>query len=112
MAVDLERNTEAIAAQREGQYRARRLHAGHRFEPRLQVDEELRLFFPVIFFRQAEIKGENIRGLQTAVHSLQPPETLNQQSRADEQHDRNREFGDYQNAADLVASRAFAVSAS
>ncbi len=37
--------------------------------------------------------------LQTAVHVLQTPQTLNQQSRQDEQHHRDRQLADHEHAA-------------
>jgi hypothetical protein len=68
-SLDLERNTEAVSAQWQGKYRARRLNSGHRLETALQIDEKLCLPIGVVLdFRQAHVESENVLWLQTAVH--------------------------------------------
>src|SRR6185369_10090370 len=79
---DLKGNTEALATQRQWQYRAGRLNSRRRFEPLLQVNEKLTLVGTLIFdLRQSHVERKNVFRMQTAVHSLQTPETLNEQSR-------------------------------
>src|ERR1051325_4323782 len=78
-SLDLERDAEAISAQRQRIYRARRLHSRHRLEPALQIDEKLALPVAVVFdLGQAQVEGKNVLGLKTAIHVSQAPQTLNQ----------------------------------
>src|SRR5829696_6082522 len=105
---DLERDGETITAQRQRVYRARRLHARHRLEAALQVDEKLGLPVAVVFdFRQLHVERKDVLRLQTAVHVSQTPETLDQQSSAHQQHHRDRELAYHQHVANAIASRAF-----
>src|SRR6185295_4616291 len=58
---DLEGNTEALATQRQRQYRAGRLNSRCRFEPLLQVNEKLTLVGALIFdLGQSHVEREDV----------------------------------------------------
>src|SRR5687768_8590201 len=69
--VDLKRDAEAIATQRQGKYSARRLHTGRCFQSRTEIDEELALPGEIVLnFRQPKVERQHVLRLQTAVHAL------------------------------------------
>src|SRR5215216_7806866 len=105
--LDVERDTEAISAQWEGKYRARRLHSRQRLEPALQIGEKPALLVAVVLdLGKAHVERENVLRLQTAVHLSQSPETLDEESSAHQQHHHDRELGHHQHVANAIASRA------
>src|SRR6185503_4033302 len=109
----LERDAPVVATERQWKYRAGGLHARCRFETALQVDEEPRLGILFVFnVRKRHGERENILRMQTAVDVLQAPETLNQQARTDQQHDRDGELSHREHTAHAVAPYACACAAS
>ncbi len=106
-ALDAERRPARRAAERQAGDAADRLHAGQRgdalehapVEQHPRLVREVRAGLRIVRLRQPEPRGQHRRGVEAEIDALQPPETLDQQRRADQQHQRERELADDEDAA-------------
>ena len=95
------------AAERQAADAADRLHARQRrhalehaaVEQHPRRVREVRTALRIVGLRQPEPRGQHRRRVEAEIDALQPPETLDQQRRADEQHERERELADDEDAA-------------
>src|SRR6185437_1576491 len=79
---------------------SRRLHAGRRFEPLRQPAEKfLKLLILIFRVRQRQVGYEDIVGIEARPYFLETEEALDEQSSPDQQHQRERDFADQQQAA-------------
>ena len=94
--------------------RARRFDARKTGQLRDKLREETRRGFVVdeLRFGQTDAKGERPRWVHPEVGLLQKHETAHHQSRADEEDERERDFGDHERVTHPLALRAARASAS
>ena len=96
------------AAQRQGHDGVRRADAGQRAQARQQLIEkrEARGILRVARVRQRQLERERLLGFETGIDRLQADKAPDQQTRAGEQHDGQRQFDDDQRAAKARAAAA------
>ena len=85
-------------------------HAGQRVEPIEERPEETLLLGRgrVLAPRQRQARHQDVRGVQPEIDRLQRDEAAHEQPRADQQHQRQRDFDDDEHAAEPAAAEAAA----
>jgi hypothetical protein len=87
------------------------LHAGRRFSRSFNLAEKfLKLLILIFRVGQRQVGDEDIVGIEARPYFLETEEALDEQSSADQQHQRESDFADQQQAARARPAMAFAAA--
>src|SRR5205823_6549225 len=91
---------------------SRRLHARHHFQPFYQLPEKFNARLIIFIFRtlQRQVGGENVVRIEAGPNLLKTEEALDEQSSANQQHERKGDLTDQQEAARTCPSMSFAAA--
>src|SRR5437764_4384495 len=88
-----------------------RLHAGRRFKPLFQLAEKfLKLLILIFRVGQRQVGDEDVVGIKARPYFLETEEALDEQSSANQQHERESDFADQEQAARARPAMAFAAA--
>src|SRR5204863_8389817 len=91
---------------------SRRLNSRRRFQPFYQLPEKFHARLIIFVFRtlQRQVGGENVVRVEARPHLLQTEEALDEQSSANQQHQRESNLTNQQEAARAGAAMTFAAA--